>query len=466
MDRHTRFSITATMSFVALLLCAPEARAQWRHVFEDFDITEPVNIVGHQWDDTLLQNCRIHDTGSFGILLRDVDNVTIRNCEIHDIAESGIRLSARGSTANVTIEGNSIHDVQGDGIRVAQRSAQGVDHEALRILGNTIRDTGLCCNQGDYHGIYVQSQDFVIDGNLVLHAHDGDGISARSSGVIRNNVVGYVGKSAIAYYGDHRRGPSDRLLVENNIAFENGFYGSIRRAAIHLLAIPNGSFAVRNYEVRFNTVVSRRDGYYALMVSDDHADSAYDVDVYANILANSASARHVRTGPITRESRNLETSTLFGFVSASEPYDFHLQDHHAARGYATGEPSFPATDLDGDPRSAGALDAGADQLGSIVPESCTLQILEPDGGEDLTSNDTLVVRWSGEPHLGTRVGLTLFYQGAALSTLESTENDGEFSADLSRAKGLPSGGGYGVGVFAADDPDGCSDESAATFSID
>jgi len=464
MRRRLRFAFRALVSLVALTSGAPAALAQWDHVFDGVELTVPVQIDGPQWNNTLVKNCKIHDTGGYGLWLRNVDNVTIRNCEIYNVAGSGIRLSSTGSTSNVTLEGNSIHDAQENGIAAAQRSADGVDHRNLRILNNTIRNTGLCCSEGLQHGIYVQAQDFLIEGNTVLHSRDGNGISVRSSGVVRNNVVGYTGKSGIAYYADHLRGPSDKLVVENNIAYHNGYYGSHGRAAIHLLAIPYAGFAVRSYELRFNTAVSMRGDRYALETDGDYAGDSYDVQVYGNLLVNAISGSAVMSGPVTRDTSNYKTGSLASFVSAAEPHDFHLQDDHPARGFASGESSFPALDIDGEQRTPDSLDAGADQGAALAP-ICTLELLTPNGGEQLEPTDTLRVSWTGEPALGSQVGLSLYHGDSEISRVVPIDNDGVYETDLSQATGLPVGDGYRVELFSSDDPEGCSDASDANFSI-
>ena len=92
-------------------------------VLEDFDQTKTLRLDGPDWDNTLIRNCRIHDTGGNGIYIRDVRNVVITGCEVFDIGGNGIHISSRGSTANVTLDENYIHDIDKNGIHAAQRSA-------------------------------------------------------------------------------------------------------------------------------------------------------------------------------------------------------------------------------------------------------------------------------------------------------------------------------------------------------
>ncbi len=106
---------------------------------------------------------------------------------------------------------------------------------------------------GKLHGIYVQAQDFLIEDNTVINATDGNGISVRSSGVVRNNTVNGTAKSGISYYADHMRGPSNQLLIEDNMISNVGQKSS--RTGIDLLEIPNRRYAVRNYIIRDNSSV-------------------------------------------------------------------------------------------------------------------------------------------------------------------------------------------------------------------
>ena len=43
--------------------------ADFTRVLENFDQTTPLLLDGSKWDNTLVRNCRIHDTGGVGILI-------------------------------------------------------------------------------------------------------------------------------------------------------------------------------------------------------------------------------------------------------------------------------------------------------------------------------------------------------------------------------------------------------------
>ena len=192
--------------------------SDFTRVLENFDQTTSLLLDGPEWDNTLVRNCRVHDTGGVGILVRNVRNVVIQNCEVWNV-DLGIQAGPTGGTEDITIDGNYVHDTQRTGIGASQRSADGVHQKNMRILNNRIENTGLGFTDGHAHPIYVQSQDFLIEGNVISESRDGNGISVRSSGIVRCNRVSGISsadKPALRYYSDHQTGPSNTLLIEHN----------------------------------------------------------------------------------------------------------------------------------------------------------------------------------------------------------------------------------------------------------
>ncbi len=84
--------------------------ADFDHVFDGVERTSTLSLDGHEWDNTLVRNCKIHDTGGDGIYIRNVRNVVIYNCEIWNVGSAegnrGIKISGSGSTQDVVIDGN------------------------------------------------------------------------------------------------------------------------------------------------------------------------------------------------------------------------------------------------------------------------------------------------------------------------------------------------------------------------
>lgn len=194
--------------------------ADFAHVLADFDQTTTLLLEGPAWNDTLVRDCRIHDTGGDGIVLRDVKNVVITRCELFNLTgHSAIRASVTGTTDGLVIEANVIHDVQNNGINLPQRAAEGVRSTNARVVDNVIFDTGLGQSSGATHHVYNQSPDTLIEGNVLRGVRDGNAISERSSGLIRCNTVegtSKSGKPGIRYFSDHTTGPEERLTIAEN----------------------------------------------------------------------------------------------------------------------------------------------------------------------------------------------------------------------------------------------------------
>jgi hypothetical protein len=221
-------------------------------VFENLDIEDPATLDGSKWNNTLIRNCTFHDISSNALTFRSCKNCRVENCRFENIGENAIHLSVTGTgSEDITLYNNTIINCGGNGITGGQRYSKRLDQKNYQVIGNHVENTGLSAGtSGKLHGIYVQAQDPLIEDNTVINATDGNGISVRSSGVVRNNTVNGTAKSGIAYYADHMRGPSNQLLIEANMISNVGQKSS--RTGIDLLEIPNRRYAVRNYIIRDN----------------------------------------------------------------------------------------------------------------------------------------------------------------------------------------------------------------------
>jgi hypothetical protein len=232
----------------------------YTNIIQNVTYSHTLRLEGSGDDNTLIRNVTIRNVDGDGIFLRNVDNVRIENVTIINASGDGVRLSSEGSTSNVIITDSRISDIGDDGINAGQRAAKGIDHPGLQIIDNVISNTGLNGDgDGLRHGLYIQSSDFLIEGNTVRNSMDGDGISVRSSGIVRDNLVEDSGKSGIAYYADHARGPSNRLVIEDNTVIDSG--NSQSRNDIDVLSVPKGKsdLAVQNVVVRDN-ILTDHDG--------------------------------------------------------------------------------------------------------------------------------------------------------------------------------------------------------------
>lgn len=360
--------------FIQACKSEPEISDQpfpYHTILSDTVFNQEVRIIGEEYNNTLLENCVIENIAyeSNGILLRDVSNVHIKGCTIRgsgsaNSIEFGILLSAEGSTDNVIIEDCLIENTYIDGIHAAQRSQEDppVNHTNLIIRNNTIRNVSHNMNwRGHYHGIYIQTQDFLIEGNTIYNVQDGNGISVRSSGIVRGNTVYNVGSGdPIRYYNDHMYGPSDTLMIENNICYDSTWESGQTGMISLIMDFANEDFTVSNFTIRFNTLIILNGSPYGFYVSDGFEDKY--IEVYGNLVIQPDEKYLQGMGSISMIEQNYVSPFLEGFISNQEPYDFHLTPSHPANDYAAGLSSYPAKDIDGEIRKSSNLDAGADQL--------------------------------------------------------------------------------------------------------
>jgi len=283
-SRRGLLQSAATVGAVgAVTLYAPALiGASWDNVFENLDIDIPGTLDGSKWNNTLVRNCTFHNISSNALTIRSVQNVRVENCRFENIGENAIHLSITGSgSKDVTLYRNTIINCGGNGITGGQRYSKRLDQKNYQVIGNHVENTGLSAgSSGKLHGIYVQAQDFLIRDNTVINATDGNGISVRSSGVVRNNTVKGTAKSGIAYYADHMRGPSNQLLIEDNT-----ISNVVRKASgtgINLLEIANRRYAVRTYIIRDNSFGSGVNCQQPVKVNSDYNSWRYNVVTQRN----------------------------------------------------------------------------------------------------------------------------------------------------------------------------------------
>ena len=342
-------------------------------LYENLTFTSRLLIDGYAANGTIIRNCTFIDIADDAILLRDVNEVTIENCTFTNCGgHAAIRLSSYGSTDQVIITGNTIIDSPGNGIVAGNYESDGHQHTNVTISNNTIHNSGLGSPySGLTHHIYVQAPDALIEGNVLSGTRDGNGISIRSSGIVRNNrISGHSlggGKSAIRYYSDHRRGPLNRLLIENNMV-DN------RDGPSELITIfePAGHYdgesdhVVEHIIIRFNTSISTHSAKPSVRIDGGYAADPYVIEIYGNLLVNTVDNLFIYSnGPLVPQTEidNLTMTDLTGFAGAD---DFHLLDGHPAIGHVDEVSEFPADDIDGDQRLGPILDAGADQTVASV----------------------------------------------------------------------------------------------------
>lgn len=277
---------------------------KYDNIIENATYDSTLRLTGSEWNNTLVRNVVIENVNGNGVFLRDVKNVTFENVTIRNVSGDGIKLSTDGSTSNVVISNSNISNIGEDGINAGQRYQNGVDHPGLEIIGNTIDQTGLNGgSDGLRHGIYVQSTNVLIEGNHVTNSVDGNGISVRSSGIVRDNLVESSSKSGIAYYADHM-GRNGNLVIENNTVADSGY--SNGRSDINLLTVPNQSYLVDSVTVRSNNLEK---GAAGVQVGNGYHEANVSVQGNGEVTGGSNGDQ---SGSVQEPDTGSHTSTIVG----------------------------------------------------------------------------------------------------------------------------------------------------------
>jgi hypothetical protein len=323
--------------------------------------SQPVAILGSDYNGLVIENCTFLNTAGTALTLREVNNVTIRNNTFQDILGNGITLDGSLPMEGIQILDNTLEDIWGNGISVKD------PHSGVLIQNNNILRAGIDLNGSaegkPHHGIYIMGSNFVISGNRIdtVINPNGNGISARSNGIIRGNIISRVTKSSINYYSDHPA--SGTLLIENNIAFgAQGFGVGINS---------NGQVAnhIEDSLIRFNTLITEEKA----PIKVGAGTSDIPVSIYGNLMVREDSGSLFLYDPggnanIVVNAFNLMTDADPGFVDKIAE-DFHIRAGFTAATFdVSGAVGFPQRDVDGelrdDPEISGdnARYVGADDL--------------------------------------------------------------------------------------------------------
>lgn len=343
---------------------------EWEHIFDDLNQTTRLQV--NDKTNVLIINCDIHDVSGAtnAIELNNCKKVLVINNTIrgHRYEGHGNAIQVRYGCEDVIIENNKIYDCDGTGISTAGSSAVCCPHDnpvpGCIIRGNLIHDVGKYpdpVGNSPKHGMYVKAQDVLIENNVVYNCFDGQGLSVRSTGTVRGNMVWNCKNWPFAYWPQKEGGPSDRLIIENNVFFQDGNYnGPLSNAGILIISSWDG-LKFHNFVVRFNTLIRFPDAAHDLQMLNMATSTFNNVQVYGNVLVDLRTA-----GPIffrgeegcSYFDKNYTLTTDPGFVDMDNR-DFHLAKTSLSINYAVGVNDFPDIDKDGVLRKAESLDAGA-----------------------------------------------------------------------------------------------------------
>lgn len=268
---------------------------QWQTIYDELKQNKPLHIVGK--DNVLIKNSVFeHIKGDDAIAIENSNNVYIDNVVVDRLSGknslSGIRIHnstnvtidnsiisrihSRGHSAgikitgsrsaNIAIDGNHIYETYGNGIVsggcsdcAATQTVHDTPVPGLKITNNLIHDTGKTPTPkpaSPTHGMYIKAQDAYIVGNNVYNVFDGEGISIRSTAIVRNNKVWDTKLAAVGFLQMKPPGNSRRSIIENNQLFftKNKPKSSQVRSLLFLNWSKKSSYPLRyeNFLVRNN----------------------------------------------------------------------------------------------------------------------------------------------------------------------------------------------------------------------
>ncbi|HAN78995.1 MAG TPA: hypothetical protein DCQ31_15130 [Bacteroidales bacterium] len=317
-------------------------------VIRDSVFTTTLDIVGASWDNAIIKNCTFKNTIlSDGLRIANANFVTIDSCQFYNIQGNGIRLHSSGTSDGVIIKNCSFDSIYGNGILSAEQ------HTNTQIVNNKFNWIGLDTESelrgAPHHGIYFIGNDFLISGNRICNIYNNNGncVSVRSNGIVRNNVLSDATKNGISYFSDHPN-VGNSLLIENNIVY------NCQRG----VSVANGGKSyVDSTIIRFNTLITNN--YMSVSIG---SGLAMINEIYGNVLIRKdGSTIYIWAESQFDSTKNVLSNTDVGFVDFLK-HDYHITSTSIAYRFATGLTDYPSHDFENDIRELLRLDAGADQL--------------------------------------------------------------------------------------------------------
>lgn len=218
------------------------------------------------------------------LMIGSANNVTVTGCTFKNLLGSGIAVRSSGSGCdNIQIINNRFENVVSQGV-IAKNNLGTRNNTRVVISGNTFINCGQNTN-GKTHAIYAFAPDIQVISNFI-DTTQGNGISIRTSGVVRYNTVRNALKSAIRYFSDQPTGASKNLYIEGNVLTGSG----VGYPVVSLLdGGVTSSQMVTNYYIRNNTITGNADTPWFLVESasfDPKHIEVYDNRLISGIAAN------------------------------------------------------------------------------------------------------------------------------------------------------------------------------------
>lgn len=314
-------------------------------IIENHTFTSTVDIDGEVWNGAIIRNNTFTCKDGFGLHISNVRDLTIEGNRFENIERNAIKLRSENNagTSGILIRNNVFRDINHTAILAAEQNT------GLRIIGNTFTNVAKVTSGEKQHAMYLKGPGFLVEGNTIDGVVDATGISIRTSGTVRGNIVRNATEDGIKYYSNSDTKGDGLVVIEGNVVYNNKHGG---------ISMDNGiGPLVDRIVVRFNTLVNNTNG---IIVDDGMAP--VDIRIYGNLIEENSGSNYLmlEVTPSLLQG-NLTTSTDPGFVDMAQ-YDFRLRTDSKAVGFVKEAGDVPPYDFLKQPYAAPPYEAGAIQL--------------------------------------------------------------------------------------------------------
>lgn len=331
-------------------------------IIEGKTFTTRQYIKGHEQDGIVFRNCTFKGIEKGAIKITGTSNGLIEDCHFEDIGDSASAIYLVGDTPGWTIRRCTFKNIGKNAILTDDGTTN------ITIEDNILNDVAKRTTGSRQHGFYIQGPGYLIQNNRVNNIHYANGISVRSTGTVRGNIVSRVGLvgnqgekpggACIKYYPDHPKG-AEKVIIENNICYDPKDQG------IFISAANDPAWRADSIVVRFNTVIKRPLPFGSPCSGieiHEEMENKY-VEVYGNLIVNLTSIEDMSVIPpyCDLATDNLVFTQNPGFFADWDNEDFHIQSDPRIVGMAKNVPSVPEFDIDQEKRSVRGSDIGADE---------------------------------------------------------------------------------------------------------
>jgi hypothetical protein len=366
-------------------------------IMENQTCTDSITIEGAAWSNGIIRNNIFKNQNSYGMQIGDLTNLVIEDNEFFGMSNNAIKLRSTQTvgTTNVIIRNNDFHDMPASAILTGEPNV------GVKILNNTFTNVGNEPDTGlNQHGIYLKGPDYLVEGNVFDGIANSNGVSVRTAGVVRGNLIKNANKRAIKYYSDSNSVGTGLLVIENNVCVSNDGGG---------LAIEEGAGTkITKAVLRFNTLVNNTQGVWV-----GPNMGGLQIEIYGNIIVESNADYYLFDSTADLNTDNITGQTDIGFENYTTGV-YKLRSTSTAIQSVSGIPGIPPYDYLGNSMGQDPYDAGAFQFQANNPPPNVIADLSA-GSATVNS---MVLTWTApgdDGNIGTAFAYDIRYSQSTIT---------------------------------------------------